>query len=529
VQIADLVAQAYASHDAGDTAQALCLLAQGLTAAPGNTDLLFARGNVLRESGDIDGAAADFQAVLMVHPAHAKAHNNLGAILLARDELAPAQLHFEAALDADVQFADATFNLGSVLQRRGQYAEALGCFERAAALRPGYAAALLRAGWVLSELGRLEEAAGSMRAAMAAAPEDAGTHNDLGLLLTELNQSPEAVAAHERAAALVPQSDEYKTNLALSLMQAGDFAPSWALYEHRWRAEGRLRPAYRYDPVLEWGGGSIAGKRLRVWWEQGLGDTLCFARYLPVVMQRFAPAALTLECQPGLGRLLRHSLPGVEVIEQGQRGSAFDLHVPLMSLPQRCGIAAEVPPVPPLAMTPTAEAVTRWRDRVAALPEPRVGVVWASGLWPTGNAPARRHRSVAPDAFERLLRVPGISFISLQKGAGTETAARWRELPGFTDWSDDLGDFDDTAALISCLDLTLTVDTSVAHLAGSLGGQTWVPLRFEGGNLWAAGAEHSAWYPRMRVFRQKRQSQWDEPVARIAAALAEFAAGWRRA
>lgn len=524
MQAADLVARAYACHDAGDTREALRLLAQGLAAAPADAELLFARGNVRRESGDIDCAAADFAGVIAAHPAHAKAHNNLGAILLARGELKTARLHFEAALEADAQFADAAFNLGSVLQRQELPAAALPWFERAAALRPGFAPALLNAGWTLSELGRLDEAAASMRAATVAAPQDAGTWNDLGLLLTEMNLLAEAVAAHQRATELLPSSDEFKTNLSLSLMQTGDLARSWALYEHRWRADGRMRPAYRYDPALEWREGSIAGKHLRVWWEQGLGDTLCFARYLPVVMQRFAPAALTLECQPGLGSLLRHSLPGVEVIEQGERGTAFDLHVPLMSLPQRCGIVA---PAPPLAMLPTPEALARWRERVAALPGPRVGLVWSSGLWPTGNAPPRRHRSVAPEVFERLLQVPGVSFVSLQKGAGAGHAERWRSLPGFHDWTGELTDFNDTAALISCLDLTLTVDTSVAHLAGCIGKPTWVPLRFEGGNLWTAGAEASAWYPQMRVFRQKRQSQWEEPVARMAAALREFEAAWR--
>jgi hypothetical protein len=334
------------------------------------------------------------------------------------------------------------------------------------------------------------------------------------------------VAILEQAAAREPGNHAFKTNLSLSLMQAGDFARAWDLYEHRWHDGGGLREAYRYDPATEWRGGPIAGKRLRVWWEQGLGDTLCFVRYLPSVMKRFQPAAVSLECQPGLGSLLRNSLPGVDVFEQGETGPAYDLQVPLMSLPQRCGILSRAVPAPALGLVPTSAALARWRSRVESLPAPRVGIVWASGVWATGVLPLLRQRSVVPAVFERLLKVPGVSFVSLQKGAGGAEAGRWRALPDFHDWTGDLADFDDTAALASCLDLVITADTSVPHLAASLGRPTWVLLRHEGGNLWAAGAERSPWYPRMRVFRQTRQADWEAPVGRAAAALEQLAAGY---
>ena len=524
MSVPDLIAQAYAAHDAGHTLQALRLLDEALRADPDHADLLFARGNVRRESDDATGAESDFRAVLVAQPAHAKAQNNLGAILLARGELPAAQAHFEAALRADAQFADAAFNLGVVLHRRQRQTEALPWFERAAAWRPGFAAADLHLGRALADLGRLEESAVAMHRAIAADPADAGAYNDLALLLTQMNRVDEAVAAHREALRRAPDDDEFRTNFSLSLMQTADLAQAWDLYEYRWRADGHLREAYRYDPALEWHSGSLAGKRLRVWWEQGLGDTLCFVRYLPLVAERFNPQAISLECQPGMGRLLRHSLPGVEVIEQGEAGSAFDLQVPLMSLPQRCGILANALPVPPLNFVPGPEALARWRPRVEALDARRVGVVWASGVWATGVLPLRRQRTVVPEVFERLLQVPGLSFVSLQKGAGAADAQRWRGRPGFFDWTDEITDFDDTAALMSCLDLIVTADTSVTHLAGALGRPTWVLLRYEGGNLWAAGAERTPWYPHMRVFRQARQADWDDPVARAVTALREFAA-----
>jgi len=524
VSVPDLIAQAYAEHDAGHTPQALHLLDEALRAEPDHADLLFARGNVRHESSDLAGAESDFGAALAAQPAHAKAHNNLGAILLARRELAAAQAHFEAALQADAQFADAAFNLGVVLQWQERPAEALPWLTRAAAWRPGLTTIDLHLGRVLADLGRLEEGVAAMRRAIAADPADAGPYNDLALLLTRMNRVDEALAAHQDALARMPNDDEFKTNLSLSLMQTADLAQAWDLFEHRWRADGRLRAAYRYDPATEWHGGSLRAKRLRVWWEQGLGDTLCFARYLPLLAERFTPAAICLECQPGMGRLLRNSLPGVEVIEQGETGSAFDLHVPLMSLPQRCGILPHTLPVPPLKFNPSPEALARWRARLEALAAPRVGVVWASGVWSIGVLPQLRQRSVAPAVFERLLQVPGLSFVSLQKGAGAADAQRWRGQPDFFDWTDEITDFDDTAALISCLDLVITADTSVTHLAGALDQPTWVLLRYEGGNLWAAGAERTPWYPRMRVFRQTRQADWDGPVDRALAALREFAA-----
>ncbi|HEX4329488.1 MAG TPA: tetratricopeptide repeat protein [Burkholderiales bacterium] len=524
MSVPDLIAQAYAAHDAGNSPQALRLLDEALRAGPDHADLLFARGNVRRESGDAAGAETDFRAVLAARPAHVKAQNNLGAILLARGELPAAQAHFEAALQADAQFADAAFNLGVALHRQQRQAEALPWFENAAAWRAGFAAAELHLGRARADLGRLEEGAAAMRRAIAADPADAGPYNDLALLLTQMNRVDEAIAAHREALARRPDDDEFKTNFSLSLMQSADLAQAWDLYEHRWHADGRLREAYRYDPAAEWHGGSLAGKRLRVWWEQGLGDTLCFVRYLPLLAERYTPAAISLECQPGMGRLLRNSLPGVEVIEQGEAGSAFDLQVPLMSLPQRCGILANALPEPPLAFSPSPEALARWRAKVEALDAPRVGVVWASGVWATGVLPLRRQRTVVPEIFERLLQVPALSFISLQKGAGAADAQRWRGRPNFFDWTDEISDFDDTAALMSCLDLIITADTSVTHLAGALGQPTWVLLRYEGGNLWAAGAERTPWYPRMRVFRQARQADWDGPVDRAVTALREFAA-----
>ncbi|MDB5805288.1 MAG: hypothetical protein JWN73_2610 [Betaproteobacteria bacterium] len=521
---AELIAQAYASHDSGDTPQALRLLDEGLVEAPNAPDLLFARGNVRRESGDTAGAESDFRAVIAADPAHAKAQNNLGAILLERGQWAEAQSCFEVALRADPQLADAAFNLGTALHRQGRPEEALPWLERACTWRPGFAGALLHLGQALSDLGRLEEALKAFNGSIAADPGAGAGYNDLGLLLLELNRQPEAVKAHEEAVALAPQNDVYKTNLALCLMQSGDFARAWDLYEHRWREDGKLREAYRYDPALEWRGEHLAGKRLRVWWEQGMGDTFCFSRYLTIVAQRFAPAAISLECQRGLGALMRNSLPGVEVIEQGEPGSGFDVQAPLLNLPQLCGLPERGLPAAPLALQATDAAIMRWRARVEALPGPRVGLNWSSGLWPGGYGVLRRQRNVPPEVFERLLQVPGISFVSLQKGAGAADAARWAGLPNFSDWTNELADFNDTAALMSCLDVIVTVDTSVSHLAGTLGRPTWVFLRCEGGNLWAANEERSPWYPRMRVFRQSRQAEWDEPVERAAAALGELAA-----
>lgn len=523
--IPETIAQAYASHDGGDSAQALRLLDAVLQAPAGNmeprADLLFARGNVRRESGDTAGAAEDFSAALAAQPAHAKAHNNLGVILQEQGRLEEAQAAFEQALAHGAQFADAAFNLGTVLRARQRLEEALSCFQSATLWRPGFTGAWLHLGQVFAESGRLEESVRALRQAIATDPAFAGAYNDLGLVLAEMNLVREGMQAQEQAVAHAPDSDEFKTNLGLLLMELGELGRAWELYEHRWRADGRLRPAYRYDPSIEWHGGALTGKRLRVWWEQGLGDTLCFSRFLPQVAGRFGPAAISLEVQPGCKRLLANSFPGVEVLEQGEAGSGFDVHVPLVSLPQRCGVSRETLPVDLPYLVPTAEARARWQARLAQVPGPRVGLVWASGLWPTGAGPQRRSRSVDPEVFGQLIEIPGVSFISLQKGAGAAHAGRWADQPGFFDWTGELDDFDETAALMAGLDLVITVDTSVTHLSGALGKPTWVPLRFEGGNLWLANQERSLWYPPVRVYRQSRQAVWSDVIARIGRDLRE--------
>jgi len=457
-------------------------------------------------------------------PTHAKAHNNLGVILREQGQVEQARAAFEQALAHEPRFGDAAFNLAGLLQAQVKLHEALPWFEQATQFKPGFAPAWLHLGQVLVDIGRLPEAEQAMRRALALDPDYAGAWNDLGLLLTELNRTSEGVAALERAVALMPHSDPFKTNLGLLLMQAGDLGRAWNLYEHRWYAEGQVREAYRYDPALEWDGGSLQGKRLRVWWEQGLGDTLCFTRYLPQVAARFHPQAISLEVQPGLGALMAHSWPGVEVIEQGASGPPWDVQVPLMSLPARCAISAGTAAAREPYLAPTPQAAAKWRERLAQVPGPRIGICWGAGLWATGIGLERRWRSVDPASFEQLLGVPGVSFISLQKGARAEHAQRWARQPGFYDWTADIADFNDTAALMAGLDLVITVDTSVTHLAGALGKPTWVLLRFEGGNLWNAGESPSLWYPQFRIFRQTRQGQWGDVMQRATQALRDYAA-----
>jgi tetratricopeptide (TPR) repeat protein len=514
----DIIDEAYRRHDGGDSAGAVSVLDEALRADPGNAGLLFARGNVRRESGNPQAALGDFEAVLAIAPAHAKAHNNRGITLQALGDLPRARQSLEQALRCDPQFADANFNLGAVLHALGELEPAAACLRRAAHLRPDFADAWLYLGRTLAELGQVREGADAVRQVLAMDPAHAGALNDLGLLELELGNVSGAVRAQEQAVRLSPQRDEYKTNLALSLMQAGELGRAWELFEHRWRADGDFRPAYRYDPALEWRGGPLAGQRLRVWWEQGLGDTLCFSRFVPLVAGRFQPAAISFEVQRGCGSLLSHSLPGIEVFEQGGAGAPYDLHVPLMSLAARWGISPQAVPARTPYLEPTPAALSRWRERLAQLPGLRVGVAWASGIWPTGPGPRHRLRGVDPQLFGRLLAIPGASFISLQVGGSSPP---WAGQPGFHDWTGEIASFDDTAALMAGLDLMITVDTSVAHLAGATDVPTWVPLRFEGGNLWAAGEERSVWYPRMRVFRQTRQGDWEGVMLRLEAALRE--------
>lgn len=347
-------------------------------------------------------------------------------------------------------------------------------------------------------------------------------YNNLGGALSDLGRPAEALACYDRALAIRPDDVSAHFGRSRPLLLRGEYAEGWREFE--WRRRGGTAEAIKLRGFAQpqWQGEDVAGKTLLLHAEQGFGDTLQFCRYASLVG---ATARVILEVQPPLVRLCS-SLAGVaQVVARGEPPPAFDLHCPLMSLPLAVGTTLDTIPseVPYLAADP--ELVAGWRERLAGLDGLQVGLVWAGSLRPEPELSAiDRRRSITLAMMAPLGEASGVSFISLQKrepGAQSANAELGLALHDFTA---NLQDFADTAALIEALDLVISVDTSVAHLAGALGKPIWLLNRFDTCWRWLLDRDDSPWYPQLRQFRQPRPGDWNSALHAARDALQRRAA-----
>lgn len=486
----------------------------------------------LNALGRHDAALAAANRALALKAGFADALNNRGMALAALERPGEALASFEKALSAKPDFPEAWSNRSCALRDLGHPQDAVASCDQAIALRPNYAEAWSNRGNALSDLNRPLEAQASYERALSAASNLADAWNNLGLTYVDMNRHADALACYERALALAPDSAETHWNRALCLLQTGELATGFAEYEWRWRRK-RIAPSRRdFDAPLWLGDTPLDGKTILLHAEQGLGDTLQFCRYARLVAAQ--GARVVLEAQPELTRLLA-GLDGVsELVTAGEALPPFDCHSPLLSLPLALHTTiATIPARTPYLLADRA-ASARFRTRieeVAGAPSLKVGLVWAGGHRP--HVPELRkndaRRSLAYDRFAPIVEVPGAQFFSLQKGENAAhqlSAMRERHEPSrrVIDWTAELTDFADTAALVDNLDLVISVDTSTAHLAGALDKPVWILNRLDTCWRWMLEREDSPWYPSARLFRQPALGDWDSVIESIASALTALAA-----
>jgi tetratricopeptide (TPR) repeat protein len=511
-------------------------------------------GIALHRLGRPGEAEASYREALRLMPNFADALNNLGISLAGLGRSAEALACYREALHAKPDFPDAFANLGIVLAALGRPAEAEECYRQALRLRPDFPGALNNLGAALTTLGRAEEAEACFRAvvrlqpdladahsnlavalcdlrrhaeaevcareAIRLQPAYADAHSNLGTALFDLRRLGEAEASYREALRLKPDFPQAHMNLASTLLVTARFAEGWEEHEWRWKAKHLMGGARGFAAPL-WRGEALGEGVLLLHAEQGLGDTLQFCRYAPLAAER---ARVALEVQAPLKRLLSR-LGGVsEVLAQGEALPPFAAQAPLMSLPRAFG--AVIPAkVPYLAADPGEAAL--WRERLAGLGGLKVGLCWAGeprkGFPELAAVDARRSITLA--AMAPLATVEGVSFVSLQKGAPALQAAA--PPPGMTlaDPTWQLADFADTAALIETLDLVISVDTSVAHLAGAMAKPIWLLNRFDGCWRWLLDRDDSPWYPTLRQFRQPAPGDWTSVLDAATKALQALADG----
>jgi len=543
--------------------EAICYYRQALRLNPDYADAHRNLGNALFRQEKLDEALGCYQQAFRLNPNSAQTCNNLGLALQHQEKLDEASRCYRQALQLKPDYAEAHSNLGNVLVRLEKLDEAAACYRQALRLNPNIAEAHNGLGCALQRQDQLDEAIRCFQEALRHRPNFPEAYSNLGNALVWRNELEEGSTCFEQALRLDPDFVSARWNRSFLWLLRGDFERGWPEYEWRWGLPGAGR---RHFAQPRWDGLPLGGRTILLHAEQGQGDTLQFIRYLPLVKQ--GGGKVIVECQPPLLRLLANVPEIDDLLSQGSALPPFDVQAPLLSLPGilHTGLASIPAPVPYLHADTELTARWRWELRKSRKSEvgsrksevrtPKsedvqltsdirhptsdflVGIAWQ------GSPKYRfdRRRSIALTHFRPLAQVPGVKLISLQKGPGTEQLSALEQRVDSGQWTvggdaktpstvhrppftvhhlgsrldEASGAFMDTAAIMKSLDLVISCDTVIPHLAGALGVPVWVALPLVPDWRWLLEREDSPWYPTMRLFRQTRYGQWEDVFERMA-------------
>ena len=498
----------------GRSAEAVASYDRAIALDPGNALTHMNRGTALAKLGRHPEALASHDRAIALAPDNAAAWHNRATTLLDLKQPEAAIASSDRAIALDPHIAEPWCNRAQALDNLGRLSDALASLDRAVSIDPRHAGALLNRGNMLTRLEQLDEALASYDQALALEPTNAKAWANRAIVSIVLGRFAEAIAAYERTLALDPGNAEVHRSLGFARLTVGDLTRGFADFEWRWRTAEFRR---RFQAQPPWSGDAdVAGKTILLHGEQGLGDAIQFARYAPLVARR--GARVIVEVVPALVELMG-TLPDVAaVVTVGDVMPEFDLYCALMSLPHALGTTLATIPaaVPYLSASP--ERIAAWRDRLGAVPTPRIGLTWAGNPQHTNDA----HRSIALAALLPMLADASVSIVTLQKELRPGDAELLARQPRVTRLGDELATFDDTAAAIVALDLVITVDTSIAHLAGALGKPVWILLPFVPDWRWLLDRDDSPWYPTARLFRQSVRGDWADVIARVGAAIGKL-------
>ena len=496
----------------GKVGEAYRLLAAALEVEPRSADALTNLGLALRAMNRNAEALARFDQALALVPTHVEAHNNRGLLLLVEHRAEEALACFDAVLRLEPRHL-ARVNRGNALAGLGRLEEAIAEYDRALAMFPNHPGALFNRGNALHGMGRYDEAIAAFDRALASVPRHAEAWNNRAIALYALNRHAEALASCGRAIAERKDYSGAHHNEALSLLAMGDFARGLPKYEWRLRT-GNSRPRALGRPL--WlGEYPLSRKTVLLHAEQGLGDTIQFVRYAPLLAR--AGAKVILEVQAELAELLG-AIDGVDrIVTRGEKLPAFDVHCPIPSLPLafRTGldsIPAEIP-----YLRARGERLAKWEPRVAALARPVVALAWAGNSAHVND----RNRSIALSRLDPLVATAGVRFVSIQRDLRNGEAEMLAGDDRIAHLGGELADFADTAAVIALCDLVISADTAVAHLAGAMGKPVFILLPFSSDWRWMLDRADTPWYPTARLFRQPALEDWDSAIAQVQMKLAQ--------
>ncbi|MBY6264852.1 tetratricopeptide repeat protein [Azospirillum sp. 412522] len=516
------------ARGSGDPRRMETALRRAMRMEPLSIDHPQALGDLFIQHQDLVSAEHFYRRVVALKPDHPEAQNGLGSACLMQKRYAAAKPHYRRSMLLRPDYPSPHNNMANALWELGEAAAARTRYRQAIALKPDHPDAYGNLGHALRTRAKrfadYREAEKECRRALRLDPGNLAAGNNLGIVHLSRNELKAAEERFRQVLARSAENADAHFNLSLTLLKAGALAEGWKHYEWRWRT-GQLPLPNLSQP--RWQGEPLEGRSILVYAEQGHGDTLHFARYVPLLAERTGAeraGRVTLVAQPGLVRLLKR-MPGIDSVHAvNEPVRDFDVHTPLLSLPGFFGTTLDTIPVQVPYLAPDPADIETWRQRIPVHGGVRIGLVWAGDPRPHmlhANATDQR-RSMALSDLAPLATIPGAVFFSLQKGkAGAQSHTPPRGM-AMIDLMDEVNDFADTAALISALDLVICVDTSVAHLAGALGKPVWVLSRFDGCWRWLTGRQTTPWYPTMRLFHQTRPGEWATVVESVARALQVF-------
>ncbi len=437
----------------------------------------------------------------------AESYYTLGVFLQEKGFFDEAVLHYQKAISVNPNFIEAHFNMGVAYQQLGEHEKAILAYQQVIALNSENPKAHLNLGIAFKELGLYEEALKSLKTALKIKPDYAMALYNLGNVYLAKGQYNEAMDYYKKTISIDQEYAEAHWNIALLNLLSGNFKEGWQGYEWRWKL-GNLAVKKNFNKP-EWDGSDINGKTILIYTEQGFGDTIQFIRYVPLIAKQ--NAKVIIECEKELIALLRNVEGVYDIFPKESKLPDFDFHCPLLSLPLKFNTTIDTIPSQIPYINVDAELMKKWRAKIPANSKLNVGLTWA------GNPELRRdyNRSCSFDDLSPLLNIPDINFYSLQKGEAFYQILNNPEGIKVLNYTDELNDFADTAALIQNLDLVISVDTAVAHLAGALGRPVWTLLPFVPDWRWMLDREDSPWYPTMRLFRQPSIGDWKSVIERV--------------
>jgi tetratricopeptide (TPR) repeat protein len=499
----------------GKLGAALGLFEKALRLDPNSADAHSNLAMTLAMLGRRDEALALFNKAHALNAADWQILNNRGNLLLQLERFEEALASFEQALSM-VPHPSVRLNRGTALAQLRRLDEAMAEFDAVLAQNPGLADAHFNRGNALTGLGRVEEAVLAYDRALGLRPDYPKALISRGVALQALNRNREAIADFERVLAKDKNNADAHHNAALALLTLGDYVEGLRKYEWRWQRSGM--PARRSFGRPQWlGEFPLAGKTILLHAEQGLGDCIQFVRYVPLLAR--TGVKVVLEIPRELTALFARVGGVAQVVARGKKLPSFglptfDFHCPLGSLPLALKTTVATIPCDIPYLAPAPERVAKWRERLAAHPSRRVAIAWSGNR----HHPNDRNRSIALEQLAPLFACHA-GFVSIQHEPSEEDIAVMTGMSQLIHVGSELDDFDDTAAILSLVDLVITVDTSVAHLAGALGRPTFLLLPFAPDWRWLLDREDSPWYPTLRLFRQPAPGDWASVIARVRAEL----------